>query len=144
MWDVVLVYVGVVLLKWFWEAADWMEEQRNGDGVRGLVARYWLSHRLALLQKGILHVPLCIGWANGVLTPWINEAVQWAHTTVAPDPGIATVPPSLISGVTWLTTIPAAPILDTVGKPIAKRLASIAKALTFTRGSADPPTGGGS
>ncbi len=129
MLQILASYVVTILVKWGWEAGDWLEEQRNGDGVKGLLARWWMAHRLALFQKGLLHIFLFVGWYNDALTPLVNKMVQVFHSNLM-DEGIATVPPQLVSSVTWLTTIPAALILDTFGKPIAKRLLAVGKALT--------------
>lgn len=125
-------YLGMVLFKWTWESVFWMERQRNGDGMRGLLARWWAAHRLDLIGKAALHFPLFGLWISGILTPYLNAGVQWLHRRTM-DEGIATVPPELISDVTWLTTMPAAFMLDTFGKPVAVRLTELARALTLQR-----------
>lgn len=127
MGSLIAVYATVVLLKWAYEWTDWMSEQKNGDGLRGLASRWWASHRLSLLQKGVLHVALCGLWINGYLLGPLNSTVGKLAELWQGDTGIASAP--LFPAVTWQTTALAGTLLDSLAKPIAKRIRRVRRVI---------------
>ncbi len=120
MLNLVLLYVVMVLLKWGYEAMAWMRKNRNGDGISGAAARWWASEQFEIAQKAILTVPLCALWLSGALLGILNATVGQLGQAIAGPADVASAP--LFSAVTWQTTMVAAPILDTFGKPWASLL----------------------
>lgn len=98
MEKIIGAYLLAVALKWVYEALD--------AGWAG----YWKAQRLELGKKAILHVPLAVGWASGALLGVVNGSLEAA--------GIG----ALTAGVTWQSSLAAGWMLDSLGKPLAKRL----------------------
>jgi hypothetical protein len=109
MTKLILIYIGAVLAKWAYEALDWMEENRGG-GFKG-----WLAlEKIPLVKKAIMHGLTGTAWISGALLGMVNATAG----------GIGF---GAIESVNPATTAMAGFILDSLGKPIVKRLRSKAK-----------------
>lgn len=104
MITLVLVYVGAVVLKHVYEMIDHLEAER-GVGI----AVWWAAHRLGLAKKFLVHIPLCAAWVTGGALAAVNAMT-------------ATAGLGAMESVTAANTIMAAWMLDSFGKPFAKRL----------------------
>lgn len=111
MTKIVIAYVVAVLLKWGYEAFDWVGDHRK-EGFAG----WWADQKIEIGKKAFLHVFSCAAWVTGSALVVINAAM------VAAGMGA-------IESVTPATTVMAAFMLDTLGKPLARRLRSKAAEL---------------
>lgn len=100
----ILIYAGAVLAKWGYEALDWVEEHRK-EGFRG----WFEAERLHLIKKAIMHGFTGTAWISGALLGMVNAA--------ATGMGMGA-----IESVNPATTAMAAFMLDSLGRPIVKRL----------------------
>lgn len=103
MLTLVLVYLGAVVLKWVYEMLDWMQENK------ATLSTWADAHKLAQIKKLLVHVPLCAAWVTGGALAAVNAMTASA--------GLGAV-----DEVTVGNTIMAAWMLDSFGKPFAKRL----------------------
>jgi len=110
MWKLILVYIVGVLVKWGWESFDWVGEHRK-EGFRG----WWADQKIEVGKKAFMHVFLCPGWTTGMLTTVIGSTVGAITMSTEPAP-MMSIP------IIPATTIMAAFMLDSMGKPIMKRL----------------------
>ena len=110
MTNLILVYAAGVAVKWGWEAFDWVGEHRS-EGFKG----WWTDQKIEIGKKAFMHVFLCPGWITGLLTNAIAATVGalTMSTSDAPAVNIPIVP---------ATTIMAAFMLDSIGKPLMRRL----------------------
>ena len=104
MATLILIYIGAVLAKWGYEALDWIEENRK-LGLKG----WWEAERLHLVKKTIMHAFTGTAWITGGLLALVNATAGSMGMGA-----IETVNPA--------TTAMAAFMLDSLGKPIMKRL----------------------
>lgn len=104
---IILAYVGAVIAKQIYEMLDWLEANRgSGVGV------YWGAHSYDIGKRALFHVVLCTLWATGLMLGVANGAL----TSIGADP---------LASVTWQSTIAAGFMLDTLAKPLAKRLKKV-------------------
>ncbi len=126
MLNMILIYVFMILCKRTWEWVWWMEKARKKTpGIKNLPGLWWEEHKFQLAENVVLGIPLGALWFTGWLTPFVSAGVNWIYSQMGQDPGIATLP--VVVEVNALTTMPAALIIDTVGKPMAKKLMELAQ-----------------
>ena len=101
---IILAYIGAVIAKQAYEILDWLESNR-GSGP----AVYWAGHKFDLGKRAFFHVVLCSLWVSGLLLGMTNGAL----TSLGAEP---------LAAVNWQSTIAAGWMLDTLVKPLAKRL----------------------
>jgi hypothetical protein len=104
MTKLILIYIGAVLAKWGYEALDWIEANRMA-GFKG----WFAAERLSIVKKAIMHGFTGTAWLTGGLLVMVNAA--------AGSMGLGA-----IETVNPATTAMAAFMLDSLGKPIVKRL----------------------
>ena len=109
MLTLVLVYIAGVLVKWGWEAADYVGEHRAGGFIG-----WWQDQQVELVKKAFMHCFLCPGWLTGLI-------VQMVAGGVALATGAESIPAESIP-VIPATTIMAAFMLDSLGKPLMRKL----------------------
>lgn len=107
MITLVLVYVGSVLVKWGIEALDHVatDKATREAGFKG----WWELQKYDLMKKALIHVMLCPAWVSGLAMAAVNA--------VAAQAGLGAM-----EAVTPISTLLAASMLDSYGKPFAKRL----------------------
>lgn len=112
MLSLVLCYIAGVLVKQGWEASDWVLEHK-GQGYRG----WWSDQRAEVIKKAFMHVALCAGWVTGLLGNVMAGGMSaLAEGATLGGAEAVTLP------LTPATTIMAAFVLDSIGKPLMKRL----------------------
>jgi hypothetical protein len=113
MLKLVLFYVLGVVVKWGWEFGDWTGEHK-GSGFKAWIA----DQKSELIKKGFMHVFLCPGWLTGIM---MNAMVAAVSAIAMAVPGESSGPPISLP-INAATTIMAAYMFDSMGKPIMKRL----------------------
>lgn len=110
MGKLILIYIAGVLVKWGWEAFNWVGDHRAA-GFRG----WWDDQKIEVGKKAFMHVFLCPGWISGLLTNVISSSV--GTLTMSNETG-----PAVSIPIIPATTIMAAFMLDSIGKPLMAKL----------------------
>ena len=100
----IAIYLGSLVLKWAYEVLGDLNAHRE----TGLKA-WWALNRFAYGQKAVIQVPLSVAWCSGLALGVVNSVSQGMGFGAMETVGL-------------FNTVIAAWMLDSFGKPLARKL----------------------